>query len=495
MEAATIIKSLPISKVVKIRKESYKDSYWRFFKNAWKVIEPETTLKENWHMIYICEELEKVARRIISGIPRDAHLIINVPPATTKSTLITVAFPAWCWILEPSLKILTMSYASDLALIHAVKSRDIIQSNWYQDLFGGIFSLKYDVNKKSEYQNDRYGHRIAFGVGGGATGKHGDLNICDDPLNPKMAASEAETKKVNDWWDNTISNRFTDPLVAQKILVMQRLSKNDLTGHCLTKGDKYRQICLPAEKSKHIKPIEKASKYVNDLLDPVRLSRPVLEDFRVELGAQGYAGQYGQTPTAEEGNLVNPEWFGRFDIPTIIQEAFNQGVDLSWDFFIDSAFTEKTTNAPTAIMAAARILGHLYVRHTQRVWMELPELIKFIPGYVSAHGYSEGSRIFIEPKASGLPAAQMLRRYTKLNIILDTAPTTDKVSRLKACLPFMEAGRQKLLKDSDWIEMYCGELKTFPFSDYKDLTDITTMAINRTQEQDSGGEIFGMEAI
>ncbi|GAH45268.1 unnamed protein product [marine sediment metagenome] len=85
--------------------------------------------------------------------------------------------------------------------------------------------------------------------------------------------------------------------------------------------------------------------------------------------------------------------------------------------------------------------------------MELPDLIKFIPEFAARNDYTDKSRIFIEPKASGLSAAQMLQRYTKLNIILDKAPKDDKVARLKACLPFIESGRVKLLRDSNWLDM------------------------------------------
>lgn len=480
-----------------LRRGSYTDSLERFFRDAWRIIEPETQLKFNWHLEYLCHELEFVARRIVEGRPREQHLIINVPPATTKSTLITIVFPVWCWTLDPSMKFLTFSYAADLALRHAVKSRDIIRSNWFQDLFGGIFQLKYDVNKKSEYENDRSGHRIAAGVGGGATGKHGDINIVDDPSNPKQALSPVEIEKVNYWGDNTLANRFTDPLIAQKILVMQRLARNDLTGHYLSKGDKYRHICLPAEKSIRVKPVELLNNYDGHggLLDPVRLSKRVLDDFYVELGARGYAGQYGQTPTAEEGNLIKPEWVRYFEISALSDQAFSEDEPLNWDFYIDGAYTEDITNAPTAVLVAARFKGSLYVRNARRVWMELPDLIKFLPEFARNNGYTEGSRIIIEPKASGLSIGQSLRAYTSLNVVIDKPPKAGKTERLKDCTPFIEGGRFYVLRNGEFVPMYLDELKAAPFADYWDLTDCTTMAVLRAKIEAESDEIFDMQAV
>ncbi len=70
------------------------------------------------------------------------------------------------------------------------------------------------------------------------------------------------------------------------------------------KGDKIKHICLPAEVSDNVKPKELKEKYINGLLDPVRLDNEVLEEARIDLGSRGYAGQYEQTPASEAGNIV-----------------------------------------------------------------------------------------------------------------------------------------------------------------------------------------------
>lgn len=481
----------------------YRDSLFRFFRDAWHVLEPATPLEINWHMEYLCEQLEKILYRVKNREDREKDLIINVPPASTKSTIVTILFPVWCWIHDPSLKILTMSHDATLANTHAGRSRDVIQSEWFQSLFGHLFSLKIDVNRISEYATDKGGVRVAFGVGRAPVGKHGDIIICDDPIDPLKVLGDLHTEKINKWWDRSVSTRMTNADVTTKIIVMQRLGKKDLTGHCLDKNpEDYQHICLPAElteKSReNIKPPELIEKYVEQdgLLSPKRLSRTALAKFKKELGSISFAGQFGQSPVAEGGNLVKGSWIRTFEWNDVEERANNFDQRVVWHFFIDGAYTKDELNAPTAILVAAGIGGWLFVRHAERQWMEIPELIKHIPTVCNLHGYTDESYIYVEPKASGLSIIQMLERYTTLNVFADTAPRIGKVERMKGNLPFCEAGHLLVLKGGTWVPMYLGELTTFPFTDYMDLTDTTNMAIDRVDKGGvGGGEILEMASF
>ena len=81
-------------------------------------------------------------------------------------------------------------------------------------------------------------------------------------------------------------------------------------------------------------------------------------------------------------------------------------------------------------------------------------------------------------------------------MVEDKEPKGDKVQRMKSNLPFCESGKLHLLKGANWRDMYLGELTTFPFTDYMDLTDVTNMAIDRTESGGVGGnEILDMVSI
>lgn len=459
-------------------------SYWPFFKRAWNEIEPTTQLIENWHIEYIANVLDQEVKRIIAKKPNPGDIIINVPPGTSKSTLVTKLLPAWAWLQDPSMKIITSSYSGDLARDHAVMTRDLILGEWYRKNWPKKYQLKLGRKRKSQYENDKGGIRSATSIGGRLTGMHADIFIIDDPLDPRRAGSEVEIEKPNVWWDKTTPTRLTNQQISVRIIVMQRLHENDLTGHCLTKpGANIRHICLPATVADNIRPREMVSNYQDGYLDPVRYPQFVLDRLKSDMGSLEYAGQMDQSPSPEEGNLIKPDkWFSEFSLEDLQKRADFDDNDLTWDFTIDGAFTEDQINAPTAVMAYARYKEHTYIREVVNVWMELPELIKFIPDFVNRNGGSKRSKIIIEPKASGLPAAQSLRKYRpELNVILDKAPRQDKVARVKAVLPYMEAGKVHTLKGAGWYDEYYSQLKLFPNSKYKDMVDVTTMAINQEE--------------
>src|SRR3546814_1488481 len=60
-------------------------SFAEFVKAAWRIIEPGTPLKWNWHLDAMCAHLAAISRGQLR--PR---LIINVPPGSSKSTIVPV---------------------------------------------------------------------------------------------------------------------------------------------------------------------------------------------------------------------------------------------------------------------------------------------------------------------------------------------------------------------------------------------------------------------
>ena len=52
-----------------LRRKLCEMSYFEFFKEAFKVVEPAVELDVNWHHKYICQLLQKEAERIIADKP------------------------------------------------------------------------------------------------------------------------------------------------------------------------------------------------------------------------------------------------------------------------------------------------------------------------------------------------------------------------------------------------------------------------------------------
>ena len=108
-----------------------RQSFYDFVLEFWETIVNEPFV-DNWHIKYLCDELQIIAERVFLGIPKEYDLVINIPPGTTKSTLTSILFNAWCWTRMPNAAFIGSSYTHDLAVQMSRKTRVVVKSNKYQ---------------------------------------------------------------------------------------------------------------------------------------------------------------------------------------------------------------------------------------------------------------------------------------------------------------------------------------------------------------------------
>ena len=75
-----------------ITREINNRSLYRFLQWAWPEISSQPFV-DNWHIRYLCKELEKIAYRVGNRKKKQYDLVINVPPGSTKTNLCSVVFP------------------------------------------------------------------------------------------------------------------------------------------------------------------------------------------------------------------------------------------------------------------------------------------------------------------------------------------------------------------------------------------------------------------
>tara|TARA_R100001463_G_scaffold2327_1_gene9928 strand:- start:10157 stop:11602 length:1446 start_codon:yes stop_codon:yes gene_type:complete len=450
-------------------------SFYEFFKQAWHIVEPSIELSTNWHHKYLCDLLQKEAERIIANKPKTKDIVINIPFRSTKSLLVTVMFPVWAWIRNPKFRFITASYSAELSIEHATRSRDVINSEWFKDRWSDVFHIKRDQNLKARYENNFLGVRRATSVGGTVTGQGGDFLLVDDPVSPQHAASEVERENANEWYRTTFYSRLNNPLTGVRIVIMQRIHDNDLSGFLLNGGEsrlKYKHICIPAELSDDIKPKILKDNYDEDgLFWTDRFSRSILDDYKQALGSYGYAGQLMQTPTPLNSGMIRADWFKIDQFKHTTEHA-------TVDFVIDPAYTANEKNDPSAMLAYTFKDNKWQIIDCVNVRKEFPELVKFIPQWVAKNGYTNRSRVYVEPKASGKSIVQTLKKETGLNVREDKPPSKDKVARVQDISASLETGRVSLLK-GDWNEEFLQQLVKFPSAKHDDMVDCLVMAINK----------------
>lgn len=323
---------------------SAETSLYDFFKQAWPHMGHGADFVDGWHVQAIAEHLEAIYKRDIK------RLLINVPPRTGKSCLVSVAFPAWVWLHNPHEKFLYASYSANLSLEHSTRSRRLIESVWYQDRWGDKYGLAPDQNAKGFFENTFGGYRIATSVGATATGKGGSILVMDDPNNVSDGESKLTRESTNSWRAQVWSTRFNDAKNDCEIVIQQRCHEADVSG-VITENDTsghWVKLILPNEfeSSRRSKTIILPSTHGKVWQDPRTEEGELLCDKRFgleetkaaqkTLGSYGYAGQYQQSPSPADGGIFKKSWFRRWkgEFPPFY------GVIQSWD----TAYSEKPTS-------------------------------------------------------------------------------------------------------------------------------------------------------
>jgi len=298
-----------------VKAEQCRRSFYYFLHEFWDTVCTDDPIW-NWHMEVICEELEKVLERVIKHQTKAYDLVINIPPGTTKSIICSVLFAPWAWSKAPWLRFINVSYAADLSLEFGQRARDCVKSAKYKAYFPEI-QIRRTEDTKSSFrleevsfasdgtivQRKLAGGRLSTSVGGTGTGFHAHIIMVDDALNPQQAVSDKDVKTANDFISQTLSTRKVDKAVTPTIHIAQRLRKDDPPGTLLKKAEKeglsIRHICLPGDikgDCAEVKPKCFKKKYIDGLLDPIRLSRAVLKNLKIELGQYGFLAQIQQSP-------------------------------------------------------------------------------------------------------------------------------------------------------------------------------------------------------
>jgi predicted phage terminase large subunit-like protein len=303
--------------------------------------------------------------------------------------------------------------------------------------------------------------------------------IVDDPTNPEQAASEVERETANRFFRETLSTRLNNPETGVFVVVQQRLHENDLTGYLLTnEEDKWFHVCLPAELTPDVSPVELRDYYLDGYLFPQRFTHDFLSRMRTRLGSYGYAGQMLQRPTPPEGGIIKGRWFKRIsmdELYRVLDTLPSRPGATQSAVFADTAYTAKQNNDPSALMACVYAANTLYIINVAQIWKELPDLLIYVPQFLDESGFPRDTPIRIEPKAAGQSIEQSLRK-TGYNAVPLPAPKDDKITRTHAAAPFLEAQRCVLV-EGPWVSSFLHECEAFPNGHHDDQVDVLTAAV------------------
>lgn len=523
----------------RIRKATYTEmeaewlrrSLRRYTKAAWSQVEAHP-FQSNWHLDAICDHLTYVT---IGDI---RNLMINIPPRQTKSLTVGVMWPTWWWTDEPEIQFMTSSYANDLALRDAVKSRDLIQSGWYQERYGGVYYLDPAQNQKSRYVNNHHGYRIATSVGGKTTGEGGDVLIIDDAHNMGDIRSDTKRNGVLNWYDNSWRSRLNDPKSGHKVAIGQRSHDMELYGHIQAgESDRWVILMLPNEYDPkrhcyiYLNPkgtkIDYESKYkayqkgLKDLataeernnedamveaLECVEANEPVFEDPRTKKGELlnpgrfgpeetatekaamtqiDYQAQFNQDPEAGGGLIIKRKWWRQWVYPEGHPRAFERMPNPKFEILLasyDTAFKEGEEND----YSARTLWGLFMLSETGRdedasmnalLIETMNERLSFPDlkdNAVRFHKAWEPDHTIIEDKASGTSLVQELNEAGVDAWAVDPGGY-DKTYRTHIVSSIPKSGRVWYITTTGNYEAIAQSAK-FPLGEFDDIHDSSVNA-------------------
>jgi len=228
------------AKLIAMKAEA-EDDLISFVRMFWPVLEPSKPLIEGW----VLEAIADVLMAITDGHMK--KVCINVPPGSSKSSMLNVLWPAWEWGPQnmPHLRYLSLSYSTSVPERDNIRFARVIKDPVYQRLWGDRVDVTRDGMETVE--NRATGWKRVTSTGGGVTGWRGDRLLMDDVDNPSNVESEAVRETTIRFVREIMPSRLNSLEDSAVINLQQRTHEDDATGTLIKTGQDYQFLCIPME--------------------------------------------------------------------------------------------------------------------------------------------------------------------------------------------------------------------------------------------------------
>lgn len=459
----------------------------------------------NWHHRLIARNIED----IVAG--RQRNTIFNVPPGSGKTEMLSIHAPIWTMLKAKKVRNLNISFSDTLAKRNSRRSREIITSREFQELW----PHKLGVNQADEWQllnadGKTKAEVISRSASGQITGSRagyptpyfsGWINL-DDFDKPADVFSEVRRNRSHELLSNTVRSRrgnkskdFATPIIA----IQQRLHTHDSSAFMLGggMGMDFKLVSIPAlideayleslpdwirdQCWNDIKGGEKIrgywsywpdNEYIGDLL-----ALWDIDDYT-------FQSQYMQKPIALGGNVFIGDWWKYYGAEGAETAPKPQRFEYRF-ITADTAQKTKERNDWSVFCLWGKYEDKLYLIDMKRGKWEAPELATNFEAFLRdayATNFQDGflRKIYVEDKASGTGLIQDVGKRSPVEIT-PLQRNKDKATRAKDAQPAVKAGRVLLPEGADWLPEFLAEHGAFTYDDthkHDDIVDNTMDAVN-----------------
>lgn len=464
---ATLDKALVRKELIKRelmqKYESERNSLYAFIKSYW-ALERKENLVDNRHIKLICEKLEAVHRGEIK------RLIINIPPRSLKTEIVSKAYPVWSMGNQPSKKFMAISYSASLSQDNSWGARDMYMSDTYLFMFPDRPEIKADQNTKEYWRNTEWWHYYASGSTGSITGKWCDDLIIDDPINPKEATSEVMRNSVNKNYFDTLRSRLNDQVNGAIIIIMQRVHDDDLTGHLIEKMREWTWEVFDVLSIPAIAVEDDEYRKVWESFFEARFPITMLHTMKAQ-DAAWFSTQYQQNPVDIDSQEFSHDWYRYHSHDW----DFGKETPKNWRIFtaVDPAFKTNQYNDETSIITWKFIGDELYILEITH-WRFNPATA--IDKMVYHIKKRSPEKIGIESyQAQTLIADNLKNTLTKMwlyTTVEEISQSWDKEAKIRKLIPLY---RNWLIFHKQWMDTLEYQLARFPRGKHDDIIDSLQM--------------------
>ncbi|MGN6547871.1 MAG: phage terminase large subunit [Aureliella sp.] len=466
---------------IEIARRLLSASFLEFIRAAWPQLgQPEYV--HGRHVEVLAAHLQAAARRDIR------RLLINIPPSCSKSSIVSVLWPAWVWTWNPKASFLAQTYSQQLTLRDSAACRRLLETDWYQ-LRWPHLEFEADDNQKGYYRTTSGGWRLSTTRGGRATGEHPDFFLSDDPLSVEQASSKLEREAWQQWYGSTISTRGIAHDCVH-VIAQQRLHPEDPSAVALEANkaaaavgepEPWLHVCLPMRFDPARAMRDRGyggdwRREAGELLYPALLDEAKVRGLERDLGTRGTSAQLQQDPQHAVGQM--------FDVDRLLANKLSPDAIPKMDHvvrFWDRAATEGSGCHSAGVLLGFKGDSQVFVLDVVRgQWNPDQVLSKMSTCCIVDEGrYGGLDRVLTcieqEPGSGGKESVINAIRRLKSHRVKAIPSMTNKVARAEPLANAIAFG-EVFIVDGPWLYEFAEELRDFPAGRFKDQVDAASGA-------------------